>query len=68
MKKLREEIKHLRDTNDDGKFSKAEYLVNQYWDPSNNEVKSTGKEFSEVLDKNGDGVADKYEKYVDTFN
>ena len=55
------------DTNDDGKLSKAEYLVDQYRDLSDNEVKSRGKEFSEVLDKNGDGVADKYEKYVDTF-
>jgi len=55
------------DSDDDGKLSKAEYLFDPYRDLSDDEVKEREKEFKAVLDKNGDGMADKREilQYLD---
>lgn len=56
-----EELMGKFDADDDGKLSKAEYLVDPYRDLSVEEVQDRRKEFTDVLDKNGDGVADKKE-------
>ena len=47
------------DGDGDGKLSRAEFLIDPYMDFSNEELQERGKEFSTVLDKNGDGIADK---------
>jgi len=56
-----EELMGKFDADDDGKLSKQEYLVDPYKDFSADEVNERTEEFTKVLDKNGDGVADKKE-------
>merc|ERR1719195_127493 len=58
------------DADGDGKLSRAEYLLDPYMDFSTKELQERGKEFSTVLDKNGDGIADKKEivQYLDPKN
>ena len=53
------------DADDDGKLSRSEYLLDPFKDLSPDEMQIRNKEFSDVLDKNKDGVADKYDvKYT----
>jgi len=58
------------DADGDGKLSRAEYLLDPYMDFSAEKLSDRGKEFSAVLDKNGDGVADKKEivQFLDPKN
>merc|ERR1719431_2571256 len=54
-----EELMGKFDADGDGKLSRSEYLLDPYMDFSTKELQERGKEFSTVLDKNGDGIADK---------
>jgi len=65
-----EELMGKFDADGDGKLSRAEYLLDPYMDFSSKELQERGKEFSTVLDKNGDGIADKKEivQYLDPKN
>lgn len=58
------------DADDDGKLSRSEYLLDPFKDLSPDEMQIRNKEFSDVLDKNKDGVADKKEivQFLDPKN
>jgi len=65
-----EELMGKFDADDDGKLSRSEYLLDPYKDLSPNEMQIRNKEFTDVLDKNKDGVADKKEivQFLDPKN
>ena len=48
------------DDDGDGKLSKSEYITDPYRDLDRDDISLREKEFDLVLDKNKDGIADKY--------
>ena len=48
------------DDDGDGKLKKSEYIMDPYRDLDRDDISLREKEFDLVLDKNKDGIADKY--------
>ena len=55
-----EEMMEKLDGDGDGKLSKSEYITDPYRDLDRDDISLREKEFDLVLDKNKDGIADKY--------
>ena len=49
------------DNDNDGKLTKSEYVSDPYRDLDSDEIKLREKEFDLILDRNKDGIADKYD-------
>ena len=55
-----EEMMEKFDDDGDGKLKKSEYITDPYRDLDRDDISLREKEFDLVLDKNQDGIADKY--------
>ena len=55
-----EEMMEKFDEDSDGKLTKSEYITDPYRDLDRDDISLREKEFDLVLDKNKDGIADKY--------
>ena len=55
-----EEMMEKYDNDGDGKLKKSEYITDPYRDLDRDDISLREKEFDLVLDKNKDGIADKY--------